>query len=343
MNEEDNKRLKGQFFTIATPFNHDLFFKWYGMIENVEEEIFLEPFAGSNNIINMIKKLNLTQPLGWKSYDIEPPIENAAPEVIIEQRDTLSQFPSGYRVAITNPPYLAKNSATRRNMDFPDTEYDDLYKLSLSVMLENLSYVAAIIPESFINQNRFLGRLIGVISLNMKMFEDTTVPVCLALFGPDIQKDFEVYRGDIRLGKYSDIQKELNLFEIDDNTPVQKWLFNDKSGEIGLRCIDNSVEPSIAFIRGSDIDPSKIKHSSRNITRISGVSFESEEELDLFLDYSNKLLETYRDKTQDVFMTAFKGLREDKKYRRRLGFAEARVLLSKAFENTLKHRGESDE
>ena len=128
--ERDNKILNGQFFTITSPFNHDLFFRWYELIENVESEIFIEPFAGSNNIIKMIEELDLPQSKGWKTYDIDPPSYNAVPEFNVFKQDTIEDFPKGHKVGITNPPYLAKNSATRRNMPFPDTEFDDLYKLS---------------------------------------------------------------------------------------------------------------------------------------------------------------------------------------------------------------------
>lgn len=330
--EKDNKILNGQFFTITSPFNHDLFFRWYELIENVESEIFIEPFAGSNNIIKMIEELNLPQPKGWKAYDIDPPSYNVVPEFNVFKRDTIEDFPKGHKVGITNPPYLAKNSATRRNMPFPDTELDDLYKLSLQVMLEHLEYVAAIIPESFITQDKLMGRLYGVISLNEKMFEDTSVPVCLALFTPDLLVDFEVYRGDLKLGMYKDLKKELNLFKLNTDTIKKKWKFNDINGEIGLRAIDSTSGPSIEFIKVDNVDKSKIKHSSRSLTVISGIKFNNELELESFLNTCNKLLNSYRDKTQDVFMTSFKGLRDDMKYRRRLSFAEARILLDKAYE-----------
>lgn len=332
----DNKREKGQFFTTVSPFNHKLFYEWYELIGDKHAEIFIEPFAGSNNIIRMIRDLDVEQPKGWASYDIEPPENNVTPDVEVIQQDTLNDFPIGYKVSITNPPYLAKNSAKRRGMPFPDTEFDDLYKVSLSVMLENLEYVAAIIPESFITQDRFMGRLFGVISLNIKMFDDTEAPVCLALFTPDLSKDYEIYRGDTYIGKFSEISSELDLFKLSPNTHKQKWKFNDPLGKIGLRAIDNTYSDSIEFVRGETIDSSEIKVSSRALTRISGVSFDSEEDLDSFIEVCNRLLSTYRLNTQDIFMTSFKGLRADGRYRRRLSFAEARVLLNKGYEVWLK-------
>ena len=66
------------------------------------------------------------------------------------QCDTILNYPVGYDVAITNPPYLAKNSATRRKLKYSYPEYEDLYQKCLEVMLEKTQFVAAIIPESFI-------------------------------------------------------------------------------------------------------------------------------------------------------------------------------------------------
>ena len=114
----------------------------------------------------------------FTAYDINP----SSPEV--EKKDTIKEFPQGYKLIITNPPYLAKNSARRKKINFRVTKYDDLYKLCLEIMLKNCAYVGAIIPASFINANLFLGRLHSYTLLGSQMFTDTENPVCLALFSP---------------------------------------------------------------------------------------------------------------------------------------------------------------
>lgn len=338
LSKKDEKRLRGQFYTIENPFKHDLFFEWYNMIPNIKEEVFLEPFAGSNNIINMIQELNLPQPKNWKSYDISPSEINNAEEYKVEQRDTIKNFPKKFNVAITNPPYLAKNSATRRNLDYPKSDLDDLYKISLEVMLSNLNYVAAIIPESFITQKEFKDRLFGVISLNVGMFDDTECPVCLSLFIPEKIKDTIVYRGDVNLGTYNELKEELSLFEPNSNISID-WKFNDKEGNIGFRAIDNTLSDSIEFFPGEKVDPSRVKNSSRSITRISGVDFKTKKELNDFIKLLNDLIKNYREKTEDLFMTSFKGLRKDKRYRRRLSYGDARTLLNKAYEIFINKKG----
>ena len=79
----------------------------------------LEPFAGANLLISSLKDMGLCHRAD--SFDIAPAHTD------VKLRDTLTDFPTGYEVCITNPPWLAKNSATRRGLAFPETPYDDLY------------------------------------------------------------------------------------------------------------------------------------------------------------------------------------------------------------------------
>ena len=129
----NNKKLYGQFFTTINPFNIDIFYKWFDLIPENKKKILLEPFAGSNNIVKMIQDLKFTYE--WHCYDINPG-KNCVPEFQIEKRDTLKDFPSGYHVILSNPPYLAKNSATKTKLDFPKTQYDDLYKYAMKQFIE---------------------------------------------------------------------------------------------------------------------------------------------------------------------------------------------------------------
>lgn len=343
--ELENKIKLGQFYTITNPFNIDIFYKWADFFKKDLRE-FTEPFAGANNIVKMIQELGFNQP--WDCYDIEPASDEEINGYIVQKRDTIKNYPSQcsyfvnverereIRVAITNPPYLAKNSATRKGMEFPDTEYDDLYKVALDVMLQNEDYVAAIIPESFITSNLFHNRLYAVVSLTCKMFSDTECPVCLALFIPaelksklKLDNDFMIYRQNIKLNNYKNIK---------DLLPNQKhhtaWKFNDKEGNIGIKCIDGTKEPSIEFVDGATISSDKIKESSRSLTRVSGLP--DNIELSVFIAECNKILNDFREKTSDVLLTSFKGLRKDNCYRRRLDFKTAKAIMDLALDNILQ-------
>lgn len=312
-----NKKTLGKYYTKNNPFNHKLFYEWFELTEPGSK--ILEPFAGANNIVKQIKDLGFTN--RWSCFDIAPSENNVCPEVPILKKDTISDFPTGYTICITNPPYLAKNSASRLHLEYPDTDYDDIYKLCLELMLYHCDYVAAIIPESFMTSGLFLNRLYGVISLTYKLFDDTECPVCLALFTP--KDDVKIYAGDEYLGNFTHLRNH-DLSEYDN---LHKWTFNDPHGKIGVKCVDNQNSDDIYFHDGEDIRPEDIKVSSRAFTRISGLP----EDISLarFLHMCNQELNEYRKNTKDVFMTSFKGLRKDGRYRRRIDFKTLKRIMNK--------------
>lgn len=318
-----HKRAHGQFFTEGNPFVFTPFRRWFSTIPAVEEATVLEPFAGGNHLVRLMRQAGFVQP--WSCFDIDPPAPQAFGVSVFAQ-DTLRAFPEGFEIVITNPPYLARNSAARRGIAYPATEWDDLYKLALSKALACTPYVAAIIPESFIVSGQFRDRLHATVSLTSPMFADTQCPVCLALFVPADQKngsiDFQLWDGDDYLGNYEHFAQVL--------APVpprhaNAWKFNDPQGTIGLRGVDGTRHASVCFVAGASIDPHAIKPSSRAISRISGLP--EGVDADRFIAHANRALTAYRQSTHDALMTPFKGLRSDGKYRRRLDFAAARNLL----------------
>ncbi len=330
----DSKRLHGQFFTTTNPFVNEAFTRWFNKIplndDGTRPEI-LEPFAGSNNIVWMVRDLSYKN--SWKSFDIDvvDHDDNSCDDVVITARNTILDYPKGYSVAITNPPYLAKNSATRRGLAYAGGEYDDVYKKCLAVMLKHTDYVAAIVPESFITQNLFHDRLSAVVSLTCRMFQDTETPVCLALFVPPspefLVDDFEIWSGNRKIGQYRELQRHFKK-------PARSlpWDFNNPNGFIGLSAIDNAKKDSISFMPGDEISPLDVKSTSRSITRIHLHGL-TNTQASKIIDEANLILRKKRSDTKDIFMTAFKGLREDGKYRRRLDYAQARDILNTAFCN----------
>ena len=299
-------------------------------IKYVDDDVIIEPFAGANNIPRMLEDGDILPNAKWACFDIEPG-KNVYPKCEIEQRDTINDYPLGFKIAITNPPYLSKNSATRRGLAYPDTKYDDVYKLCLEIMLRNTPYVAAIIPETFITADLFHDRLHSVVSLTCRMFDDTDCPVCLAMFVPksEVPDSFYIYRMNDCLGEY----RELKRGDIPDTLGIE-WVFNDPNGKVGIWCIDNTRYASIHFGDGDEIPSVKIKNTSRSLTRVGG--FPDEINFQLFIDDCNRLLKQYRDGTKDVFMASFKGLRIDGLYRRRLDFATARRIMNNALQNQIQ-------
>lgn len=314
-----DKRSKGQYYTVYNPFTHCLFKEWFDKIDN--KKCILEPFAGSNNIPRLMDEAGYST--AWVCYDIDPYVDNTFPKFPVELRDTIADFPEGFSVCVTNPPYLGKSSAMRRKIDYPWKE-DDLYKTCLKIMLDNCEYVAVIIPESFITAGIHKDRLFGVISLTFKMFDDTDCPVCLALFTPHENENIKVYSGGEFLGSL----QELQSISLTGNTSYHKWVFNDKDGSIGVKTVDGTKFADCEFFCGENINPDDIKVSSRSFTRVNGLPNDVDREK--FFSICNEILSDYRKKTKDVLMTSFKGLRSDGKYRRRLDFRTVKCILNEA-------------
>jgi hypothetical protein len=325
MNEMDTKKQHGQFFTTGNPFGHPAFSLWASNFP--ADSNILEPYAGANGLIKMLREVGLAK--NYSSFDIVPA------EVSVVKRDVIKDFPKGYKVCVTNPPYLAKNSATRSNTPIPPLEgYDNLWKLATARCLENCEFVAAIIPESFITSGLFTDRLESVISLNFKMFEDTDQPVCLALWGPKKSPSYLIYKGDKSLGTNLSLEKKVN--KLLPEVPAVKTSFNDVKGKVGLKAIDNTVSASIKFVPASDIAAEEIKVSSRHRTRIV---VDSKIPVDKITSRANLLLDEYRVITSDVFLTSFRGIREDGSFRRRLDWASAKRILEVAvsIENSINN------
>lgn len=322
---------------MRNPFKHPLVAEWVAQIPSVNNATFAEPFGGANNIIKLfVEAYPDVQYAQWKSYDIDPEAvsHNQVPEIPLIRRDTLLN-PVQAKVAVTNPPYLAKNSATRLGYKIDFGRYQDLYEIGIAKMLDSIDYVAAIIPESFLTRKLFKERLYGFVSITTSLFDDTDFPVGLALWVPQRQKDYLVYVGDKRIGYYNMIKDTTQLFRAvsTGRGGKRKIIFNDPQGILGLQAIDNTLEDSILFTRGESIPSESIKISSRAITRIKvvdqyGKDLITAKSLDSDIASLNKCLKTFREETSDLFLTSFKGLRRDGKYRRRLDFKTASFIIN---------------
>ena len=308
--EGGQKRLNGQYFTVGNPFVHPTFIEWADRA-HLSESLILEPFAGSNSLIRMLQGMNLCS--AFHSFDIEP--SNLA----VAERDSLMDFPKGYEVCITNPPWLARNSATVRGLPFPECGHDDIYKFALEKCLNNCKWVAILIPESYIRSNLLQDRLQSFISLTSDMFVDTGHPVGFALFGPETTNDVVVWSGNKTVGMLSDLRK-LRPVPIPEGPNIK---FNDPAGNLGLIALDNTKEPSIRFCEVQELKDYDVKHSGRHITKISA-------DCPIRINDWNALICQFRKLTEDVLMTSYKGIRKDGKYRRRCDWALARGIIHSA-------------
>lgn len=288
----------------------DAFQQWAHKASIITQRI-LEPFAGQNALIDALHGMGMCHK--FRSFDLFPASD------AVEKQDTLANFPQGYSVCITNPPWLAKNSATARGIQFPDTYHDDLYKFALEKCLENCEWVAALIPESFIRANLFHERLTDFISLTGKMFDDTGHPVGLALFQPEKSYDVMVWQNSEEIGFLSKLE-ELRPKVQSNRANVR---FNDPEGNVGLIALDSTMGPSIRFCEADALAGYNVKNSGRHITKIS---YDGK----ILLEAWNDCLNSFRDKTRDVLLTCYKGIRKDGQYRRRLDWETARGIMNHA-------------
>ncbi len=307
---ETGKREQGRFYTEANPFRSDQFRTWARQA-GLPGAVVLEPFAGSNNLVRMLEESDLCS--RFTAFDLCP----AAPDV--HKADTIKSFPRGYDVCVTNPPWLARNSATRNGLAFPETTHDDLYKHCLELCLNNCQHVAAIIPATFLQACLFRERLHSYTLLHGRMFTDTENPVCLALFG-DPSARTEIYHDGEFVGDLDTLLGCLPQAKGDRNVR-----FNDPDGELGFVAFDSVREASIRFCHATDLAQYPVKHSARFFARISG-DFGGRLE-GLIRDLNDQVTE-FRRETWDVFLTPFKGMRRDGWYRRRMSFSLARKFIN---------------
>lgn len=327
MSEILEKRQFGAYYTEQNPFEMSPFKQW-ARLANLNDCTILEPFAGINNIVHMLQNShNCTK---FACYDIAvnsgQKSSNGKDDVLIKCQDTLKSFPNEYDVCISNPPWLARNSARRRGLEFDiPSKYDDMYKYALHLALENCNYVAFIVPATFIRTCLFRDRLHSFILLEKTLFADTDNPVCLALFTPNT-KHTSVWVNNASLGRLDDLENRYNLIQTSATSYQKHIRFNSHHGTLGLRGVDNTKEASIRFCHASELAHRTTKHTDRAISKIAlvGVTVDTQ-----MIDGLNQLLTQFRNETHDIFLAPFKGLRDDGKYRRRLDYSTARGLVVK--------------
>ena len=305
------KREQGRYYTEGNPFLLKPFTRWAEKID-LKQHAVLEPFAGANNIITALQVQGYAQ--RYTSFDIAPACDD------VTKQDTIQTFPTTFKVAITNPPWLAKNSAHRRGLSFPNTTHDDLYKHCLDLMLTHCQFIGALVPATFLQSNLFRKRLDSFIVLhNKQMFFDTENPVGLALFS-DRATRTKIYYDNAFVGYLASLEQHLPK-------PIKtaEVRFNEPKGNLGFIAFDNTKQRSIRFVNGEEINEHRIKHTTRMITRIR-VDMKDHSTNELIQQLNNDI-DTLRTNTNDVFLTPFKGLRQDGHYRRRMEYSLAKQLI----------------
>jgi len=311
---DPTKREHGRYYTTGDPLRHPAFHRWYAQIPLGAR--FVEPCAGAGHLVAHLRSHGIGNPVDC--FDLQPPSENHA-GVPVVRRDTLADFPQGYDVVVTNPPYLSRPSATKLGVAFPTDcgKAGDLYEVALGKALAASPYVAVVIPGSFVRSGLFRDRLEAVIELEPGCFGDTSHPACLALFGSAPSADYEIWQGHRLVGMASAL-----VGKVPTASSGAAWSFNNPKGQIALRALDSSAGESIAFAPGSDVPSAVVKKTSKAVTRISGIPKWAD--VAAVIARANALFRAWRQETAGVFICPFDGKR------RRLDFTTARRFLDAA-------------
>lgn len=322
-----NKKIKlGQFFT-----KESLWLKpqVIDFIKNSKCTVAYDPFAGGGDLLKAsIEKLGFIE---TKGLDIDDSLS-------WDVNDSLESIPTIQNgIIITNPPYIAKQSASRKKIDlskyFDLSPYDDVYLIALDKMLLAQKNVVAIIPESFVNSKYKQKKLISSITiLEENPFEDTENPVCVVCFD-SVSKELDkvkVYKNETLINSLQGI----NSIRIEPNNKV-KIKFNTLTGWLGLRAIDSTDDKTfIKFDYKDSFDydwENKIKVSSRHFSLID-IDLPSNLKSD-FIKECNSRIKDLRIATSDIMLTPFKGNTKSGIRRRRLDFRLARAIMEEAYHN----------
>ncbi len=320
------KKLElGQFFTKESLWLKSQVLRF---IRESKATIAYDPFAGAGDLLKVSSLYGITQ---TKGLDIDPSLK-------WDVNDSLVAIPSiTNAIIITNPPYLSNYSASRKKIYegvakyFEGSQYDDLYLIALTRMLEAQKFVVAIIPETFINSAFAVkNKLASITVLEENPFSDTDTPVCVACFDSRIKSfdEIAVYKNETYIGQLSRFE---NL-RLKPRNDVQVK-FNVLNGWLGLRAVDTTNPNEMIrfdFRENFDYDWNKgIKVSSRLLSLVDvDVPIEKRK---VFIEECNKILFEIRTKSQDIVLSPFKGNMKNGVRRRRLDYMTARAIIEEAY------------
>ena len=319
-----NKVALGQFFTVDHLWLKPQIKKF---ILDSRKTVAYDPFAGNGDMLCAVQKnLDFKQ---IKALDIDASLP-------WEINDSLKNIPRiDDAIIVTNPPYLAKQSAARKKIDyseyFQQSAYDDIYLIALDRILDAQDYAVVIIPESFVNSNfKRKNRLYSITILEENPFFDTENPVCAVCFDGRVKSfdEIKVYKNETFVNSLSEIEK----FRIEPSNNIE-IKFNDPKGWLALRAIDGTDgKTCIKFDYKQNVNydwKRKLKASSRHLTLITiNIPDENRKK---FIDICNSITDDLRTKSMDILLTPFKGNTKQGTRRRRLDFRLARAIMESAY------------
>ena len=310
----------------------------------------IEPFAGQGDLIEWVKKQ--CPDIKIEAYDIDPKKEG------IQKRDTLVN-PPDYKDSwiITNPPYLARNKSSKKDI-YDLYKTNDLYKCFITNVSNqnNCKGGIFIIPAGFFFsardidikcRNDFMSKfkVTKVKYFEETVFDDTTTTIVAFSF----EKSSTVLQ-EQNVEWVTMPSKSIKVFNMSSkndwiiggdiyNIPIaegikirrhvvgQKLRNDEQQTHITLNALDSgSKEGRICLTYKKDyIYPAKECSRTFATLRISGRKLSEEEQIDLCKRF-NEFIENKRCETWSLFLPQF---RESKEYaRKRIPFELAYRIVS---------------
>ncbi|MGB1419834.1 MAG: hypothetical protein ACPG7K_03565 [Poseidonia sp.] len=306
----------------------------------------LDPFAGDGHL------LALAEEAGFQVHGYDIDATHCQRRDWGKPHDSIRRVPQHENTfVLTNPPYMAKNSAKRMKSSMVDyfrpgsvpgigekqlNVLDDLFKLAIERTIAVYGDSIWIVPESGIQDLERLphwkNNLHSLTILESNPFKDTEHPVCVMVFSSSNPAQ-EVWKNDTLLGTYDQL-REVHLEALNAPRAAISMQFNAPQGNLGYRAVDGTKGDDsmrVKFCRADELgyDRKGIKVSSRHMTYIDVPL--SGQDLDRTIEEANAIIEAYRAATHDVFLTAFMGNTKRGQRRRRLDYKLARRMFNAAF------------
>ena len=322
MSTSTKKSKLGQFYTT----NYEYILQAFVIPDNIP---IIEPFAGNGDLLKIVNPGRAIE-----CYDIDPKKE------FIIRRDTLLDPPSFHqKYVLTNPPYLAKNKSTNKEI-YDLYGCDDLYKCFIELLTRNICEGGImIVPLNFISsirvgdiqlRKRFVS-VYNIIRINIfeeTVFDDTTYTVCSIQFHKKPHDPHSNVVGDIISTVYP-AKKQLpfmlnesnnytiggEIYSLPQSTvyKIERATKLTKNAEcitnILAKCIDDSIQRkihlSITNDAGRYIDNTANLSERSYATLVITTALNIEQQM-VLAERTNRLLEEYRARYNSLFLSNYR-------------------------------------
>jgi hypothetical protein len=291
----------------------------------ISNKIIIEPFTGNGDLLKFIDN----DKYKIECYDIDPKKD------FIIKKDTILDPPIyNDKYIITNPPYLARNKSSNKEL-FDKYKTNDLYKCFLIELLTNCCLGGIIIiPLNFFSsirisdislRKKFLEKY-NILTINIfeeQVFNDTTYTICSMQF--ELKKNNE--NNDITINCYPNKINLLINLNIKNNymiggdiynlnlnnkytiTRLTSKNINDKNTNILAKCIDdninNKINLSIVNEKSIFVDNTQNQSARTYATLIikPEINIDIQKKL---VEKFNIFLNTNREKYNSLFLTNYR-------------------------------------